>query len=105
MGAIRHPELQRVGEWVPQAAFGTSDVGMRFSMMEGQSDGCMLPSQFNRFKQLQERISSCLSLKGEVETKQLSSIVILGATGVGKIVQESRWILSARHEKPEGPER
>lgn len=74
-------------------------------MTEGQSDGGMFPSQYNRFKELRERMCSCFSMKGEVETKQLSSFVILGATGVGKTVLVSRWILSTRPEKTEGPER
>jgi hypothetical protein len=112
MGAMCHPELQRVGDVsiglesrFTQAAFGTSDTGRRFSMTEGQSEGGMLPSQHNLFKELQELICSCFPMKGEFETKQLSSFVILGATSVGKTVLVSRWILSTRPEKTEGPER
>jgi hypothetical protein len=74
-------------------------------MTEGLSDGSIFPSQYNRFKELLERMISCSSLKGEVETKQLSCFAILGSTGVGKTVLVNRWILSTRPEKTEGPER
>lgn len=74
-------------------------------MAVGQLDESVFPSRYNRFKELIERIVSCSSSEGEVETKQLSCIAVLGGTGIAKTMLMSTWVLSTRLYETEGPER
>ncbi len=74
-------------------------------MTAEQSDGSVFPSQYSRFKELLERIVSCSSSDGEVETKQLSCYAILGCTGIAKTMLVSSWVLSTRADETEDPER
>jgi len=74
-------------------------------MTEGQSDGSGFPSRYSRFKELLERIASCSSSDGKVETKQLSCSANLGGTGIGKTMLVRAWVLSTRLSETEVPER
>jgi hypothetical protein len=56
--------------------------GKEVSITARCSDGSGFPSQYSRFKELLERIVSCSSSDGEVETKQLSCSANSGGIGL-----------------------